>query len=335
MWTPYSRVTIANSDTVIRRDDRLAQKHQSIPFTMVRTIDDEDCIVGVSMLNLIDDLQEVYWSLFNDLIDAVKLTVCPPMIADTEEDPHAAKQVIYPNAVLHARNGQQTLKVMQDVAQLAKYDIVGLLEMVLGLMDRISGITAALAGVSDANTATEASINVRQGKGRVGGEMAVSDEAWCEVGRKTYCLIQQYQSDEVAAQLSGGRSVEFKPEQLVDMMVVPRRASSERALKDLERQDTMALWEVAKETIIDPASQMPSVDHTAVFRKMFEAYGGDRRQIQPPAPPAPMPMDPAMGGGEEPIIGENGEELDYASIEALPDPDATGMQPHPAQVGGA
>lgn len=320
MWTPYSRVTIANSCLVIRRDDRLAHKYGGTPFTMIRTIDDEDCIVGVSMLNLIDDLQEVYWSLFNDLVDAVKLAVQPPMIADTEEDPYAAKQVVYPNAVLHARNGQQTLKVMQDVAQLAKYDVTGLLDMVLGLMDRISGITAALAGVSDASTATEASINVRQGKGRVGAEMAVADEAWCEVARKSYCLIQQYQSEGVTSKLSSGRDVSFEPEQLVDMMIQPRRASSERALKDLERQDAMSLWELAQGTIIDPASQMPSVDHTEVFRKLYEAFGGDRRSVGPPAPP-PMAL-PA--GGDEPIIGENGEELDYASIEAMAAPDQAG-----------
>lgn len=311
MWSPYSRITVANKDLIIRRDDKLASKHGGVPFTMIRTIDDEDCIVGVSMMTRIDPLQELYWFLLNCLIDAVHLSIAPPMIADTEEDSGAANQVVYPNAVLAARNGKQTLSVMQDVAQLAKYDVLQLLEMVLGLMDRISGITAALAGVSDASTATEASINVRQGKGRIGYEMAVSDESWCEVGRKTYCLIQQYQSDEVAGRLSSGRVVKFRPEQLVDMMITPKSASSERALKDLERQDTQTLWEIAKETMVDPASQMPGIDHTDIFRRLIEAFGGDPRMVQPPRPPAPpepVPTDPSgVDAGLMEILGDDGE----------------------------
>lgn len=322
MWTPYSRYTIANADLVIRRDDRLTFKHGTVPFTMIRTIDDEDCIVGVSMMTLIDALQELYWALLNGLVDAVTISLGPPMIADTEEDPNAAKQVVYPNAVLHARNGQQTLKVMQDVAQLSNYNVMQLLEMVLGLMDRISGITAALAGVSDASTATEASINVRQGKGRVGAEMAVSDRAWCRVGQKTYCLIQQFQSDEVTARLSGGRKVEYKPEQLVDMMIVPKSASTERALKDLERQDAQTLWEIVRETIVDPATQMPKIDQVKVLAKLVEAFGGDPRSVTEPdppvAPPVPEPVAAPMGA----IMDAEGNPVDPNLLAELGDPGA-------------
>ena len=323
MYTPYSRVTIANSSLIIRRDDRLAFKHGGMPFTMIRTIDDEDCIVGDSMGTLIDALQELYWALLNGLVDAVNLSTDPPMIADTEEDPHAAKQVLYPGCTLTARNGQQTLKVMQDVAQLSNYNVMQLLEMVLGLMDRISGITAALAGVSDASTATEASINVRQGKGRVGAEMAVSDRAWCRVAQKTYCLIQQFQSKEVSSRLSSGRKVEYKPEQLVDMMIVPKSASTERALKDLERQDAQTLWEIAKESIVDPATQMPQFPLTDAAKKLYESFGGDPRLVMEPKPPVapPAPPDPVaapMGA----MMDAEGNPVDPALLAELGDPGA-------------
>ena len=36
-------------------------------FTMIRLIDDPDCIVGESIMNLIDELQEAFWDLFNAL----------------------------------------------------------------------------------------------------------------------------------------------------------------------------------------------------------------------------------------------------------------------------
>ncbi len=224
---------------------------------------------------------------------------------------------MYPGAVLHARNGQQTLKVMQDVAQLGKYDILQLLDMVLSLMDRISGITAALAGSSDASTATEASINARQSNDRIGAEMAVSDEAWCEVGNKTYNLIQQYQSDEVSAKLSGGRSVEFAPEQLVDMMITPRSASSERVLKDLERQDMQALWEISKETMTDPASQMPSMDLVGNLKRLVESFGGDPRTVRPPATPQ-LPAVPELAPD---MLDEAGVPVDPVTMQPLAQPE--------------
>jgi hypothetical protein len=318
MWTPYSRVTIANKSLVIRRDDRLTFKHPrgqqpSTPFTMIRTIDNEDSIVGVSMMTLIDALQELYWSLLNGLVDAVNLSLSPPMIADTEEDAGAAKQSVHPNAVLHARNGQQTLKVMQDVAQLSNYNVMQLLDMVLALMDRISGITAALAGVSDAATATEASINVRQGKGRIGAEMAVSDRAWCRVAQKTYCLIQQFESKEVMARLSSGREVQYAPEQLVDMMIVPRSASSERALKDLERQDAQTMWEIAKETLVDPVAQMPTLDVMDAAKRLVEAFGGDPRSVKPPMPPMAQ-LPPADGSMPAGAVDAEGNPIDPAVL---------------------
>jgi hypothetical protein len=108
------------------------------------------------------------------------------------------------------------------------------------------------------------------------------------------------------------------------MMIVPRRSSAERSLKDLERQDKTALWEVAKETIVDPATQMPQIDHTAIFKDLVEAYGGDRRMVTPPAGMG--------GGGMGSITSLDGEVINPQDVDALPDPEA-GKQPYPTQVG--
>ena len=68
-WTPYGRVTIANRSWIVRRDDEPVFDDGRVPFTMIRIIDDEDCIFGVSPMTLIDEIQEAFWDLLNALHD--------------------------------------------------------------------------------------------------------------------------------------------------------------------------------------------------------------------------------------------------------------------------
>jgi hypothetical protein len=277
MWTMYGRVTIANKSVIIRRDEW--DDCRPLPFTMIRIIDDEDCIVGVSPMTLIDDIQEAYWNLLNALIDAVNLAVDPPMLVDIEEDPRAKEYVVRPRAKIPARNGESTVKVLQDVASLDKYNVVNLMGALRELMERITGMNSAIAGVSSASTATEAAINVRQGKGRSSAMMSVADECWAQLAQKQYALVQQFASEDVRGLLSNGASVEFVPEQLVDMFITPKPASSERTLKDLERQDAQAAWDAVLAAVTDPASQLPKVDPSSVLRRLLEAFGIDADSV--------------------------------------------------------
>ena len=146
--------------------------------------------------------------------------------------------------------------------------------------------------------------------------MKVSDRAWCRVAAKTYCLIQQFQSEQVSAQLSSGRAVAYEPEQLVDMMIVPKSASMERSLKDLERQDAQTLWEIAKEMMVDPAAQMPSVDHLKIAQRLLEAFGADPRMVQPPMPPMPQ-LPPADGSAPQGLTDAEGNPIDPEMIAEL------------------
>lgn len=295
MWTMYSRITIANRSVIIRRDEW--DDCRPLPFTMIRLIDDEDCIVGVSPMTLIDDIQEAYWSCLNALIDAVNLAIDPPMLVDIEEDPRSKEYVVRPRAKIPARNGESTVKVLQDVANLNKYDIVSLMGALRELMERITGMNSAIAGVSSANTATEAAINVRQGKGRSSSMMSVADECWAQLAQKQYSLIQQFASEEVRALLSNGESVEFAPEQLADMFITPKPASSERTLKDLERQDAQAAWDAVLAAVTDPAGQLPMVDPSSVLRRLLEAFG-----VDPDAVIIGPPGVLQQGGGAAPSV---------------------------------
>lgn len=313
MWTPHGRVVVADRSVVILRNEGPVFERGAIPFTMVKLIDDEDCIVGVSPMTLIDDLQEAYWSALNALIDAINLATNPPRLADIEEDTNAANYPIYPGCTIPARNGEATVKVLQDLASLDKYNVAQLCENLRSIMERLTGMNSAIAGVSMADTATEAAINVRQGKGRVGAELTVADDAWAQVAKLSYWRIQEFCSEEIDAVLSGGSAVRFAPEHLVDMMIVPKSAASERSLADLERQDAQNVLTTLQGLVSDP-SQLPRVDLTEVVRRVCEAFRLPTDIVQPPLPmpqmaaPAPMPGAPPDGGsmGDMGVLGSIG-----------------------------
>ena len=308
-WTPYGRLTIANKSVVIRRDDELPFKHGCVPFTMIRLIDDEDCIVGISLMNLIDDLQSAFHKFWNRLQDAIELAVDPPMLIDIEEDIKSAGYIVKPHAKIPARNGEQTVKVLQDVAGLDKYNIMALLDYIRGLMERVTGMNSSIAGTSNASTATESALNLRQGKGRSGAMLSVADECWATLADRSYQLIQQFGSSEVMQILSDGRQVQFAPEQLTDMLITAKSAASERNLKDLVRQDAQSRWDLVSAAAAGAGSPgMPQIDLTAELTEAIEAFGGDPRAtiVGPPMPM--MPPDQGMPGpmGPGPMANQLG-----------------------------
>lgn len=310
-WTPFGRLTFANRTTVIRRDDKSPLPIKGVPFTMIRLIDDEDCIFGVSLMTLIDELQEAFWDLLNALFDAVALAVGPPMLVDVEEDVRSAEYDIRPHAKIPARNGESTVKIMQDIAGLDKYNISQLIDNVRGIMERITGMNSAMAGASQASTATEAAINVRQGKNRSGAMMNVSDECWSQVAEKCYAMVQEFASEDIKAMLSDGTGVEFSPNDLVDMFITPGAAGSERNLKDLERQDAQSAWGAVTAALTDPATQMPRVDPTPVLARLLVAFNIDPHSVikGPPSGPVQAMPDPAAAGGQPTLLDASGNPM--------------------------
>jgi len=316
-WTPHGRITIANRSVIIRRDDHPIPGG-GIPFTGIRIIDDENSIAGVSPMNLVDHVQEAFWRVLNDTFDAMNLAISPPMLANLEEDPEADNYVIYPGAVLPTTNGEQTLKIMQDVAQLSKYDAFGFLSFLRELGEKITGMNSALSGNSEAATATQAAIDVRQGKGRVGYSMLTADDSWARVAAKSYALIQNFMSEEIEAVLTDGRSVSLRPDMLSDMMITPRPESSERSLKDLERQDSLGLLESSMGLVTDP-TQLPQVNMRPIYERFFKAFNIEPDQVLPPAPNLGGLVEQAanlipQSGGEADVLDEQGNPVDDHGI---------------------
>ena len=330
-WTPNGVVTMANKTTIIRNDDDSSDpifECRKIPFEVIRLIEDEDNLYGVSIMLQMDEEQEWYWTVLNRLNDAINLASNPPILIDEEVDQNTAQYEIFPGARIPSRNGEQTVKVIQDIASLDKYSPRQLLEMIRDLMERTTGINAAIAGLSSSGSATEAAGNLRQSKGRIAGEIATSDEDWGRVVEMVYQLIQQFADVATVQHLIGSEQVvdpqtgvpmlplgEMTPAAIQGQFMFVSRLSTERAMKELRMQNLQSLWEA-----LMPQMRPGSVpiDGTELVKEMCEVFDLNPEQVirepqyqdpsmappeqappvepPPPAEPPPPPpvMDPAI-----------------------------------------
>lgn len=272
MWTPYGVTTVANEQVIIRHDQNPKDpifKHRKIPIDVVRLIEDDNNLDGLSAMLLIEEDQEAYWKFWNSLIDSITWAVNPPRIADTEEDPNAAKQVLYPGCTLHARNGKQTLQIMQDLANLNYQGMQTLLQFVRDHIERVTGMNATVAGLANSSSATEASTNLEQAKGRIRLEIDTMDRDWSRVMRKVVRNIQQYADDDIIGRITmveGQPPVDIfrTPEELQGQFRIRIKMQSERALLEKKINNLTTLW-----NSIQPQLQPGTVDIVEPARRIF------------------------------------------------------------------
>jgi hypothetical protein len=233
MWTAHG-VTCVTNNIVIRHDQDPKNPIYKfgIPLNTIKLVDDDDNLGGISLMLCIEHDQEAYWRFWNGLLDAVSWAIKPLMIADTEEDPNAAKQVLYPGNTITARNGKQTVQVVQDMANLNYAGAQAILGYVLQHMDGVTGMNDAIAGLSNSSNATEADLNMTAAKGRIRLGIDVMDDDWSRVMTKVLQLVQQYGDQRVIGKLTNGVEIDVDPQEIVGQFKMTVALASERALRD-------------------------------------------------------------------------------------------------------
>lgn len=232
MWTAYG-VTCVTSNIVIRHDQDPENPifKFGIPLNKIKLVDDDDNLGGVSLMLMIEPDQEAYWRFWNGLLDAVSWAVKPLMIADTEEDPTANRQELWPGGTITARNGKQTLQVVQDMANLNYAGAQAILGYCLQHMDGVTGMNDALAGLQNSSNATEADLNMTAAKGRIRLGIDVMDDDWGRVMTKVLQLVQQFGDERVVGQI-GATPIDVDPREILGQFKMSVSLTSERALRE-------------------------------------------------------------------------------------------------------
>lgn len=305
-WTPLY-VTTVSCGVVIRHE---RNPIGFIPFVVLRGMEDEESFWGFSRLELIADIQDALWTLLNRYIDAINLRINPPHSRDEDDNAKASQVEIYPGAQIDTRDPTRSY-VALDIAKVDTFGIDTMIKMLRELMERFTGANSSLAGASDANSATQASIDVRQGKGRISVTIRQLDHGYVRLRRIFLKMIQKFVDEPIIARVTDGRTIAFMPDELYgEYDFIVGSLSSDRALVENNKQDAVALLN-AINPLINPATapQIAPETYEGVIKKLLTAFKVDERQPlgEPPPPEQPAPE----AAGPEQLVPHVNEIVQY------------------------
>jgi hypothetical protein len=278
LWTRDRVMVRANG--IIIRDDPNPLPFGRLPFEVVRLIPTLNDVWGASLMWALRDPQSLIQSLDNAAMDQVKLALDPPLAVDSS-DPRNVDRVLYPGQRFPSRSPKDAV-IPVRVTQMDPFTAQQSIQGARDLMKHVSGITDSLEGNISSDTATEAAINQRQSKGRVGVMLTSVDAAWARVAGGFLQLNQRYLNLADPVKVMGPGKAEWRhirPSEIAGMWDVRPKNASERVIKELHRQTLMeaigSLAPLAERT----TATGKTVDLTVFAEELAESFGFDKNRV--------------------------------------------------------
>lgn len=241
MWT-HNRIIVRAGGKYIIRDEERVDPIPGLPFTVIKIIPSLNDVWGMSLMQLVRDPQENLWALRNAALNGLKLLMDPPRAVDVMSDPDNADRPwkpgqVYPTSMA-AKDAVELLRV-QGIDPLVSQNALAAEQEV---MEYITGLTRELAGSSDAGTATQAALNQRQAKGRIGKMIATVNRSWCDVAKMFLLLNQVFLDYSKPVKILGARGAEWvqvTPKMIGGDWQPTPKASSVDAMRELTKQNLL------------------------------------------------------------------------------------------------
>lgn len=284
-WTK-DRLTVIVDRRAIVRDIENPYWHGQIPFVLAVTQPDIDKMVGLSEVWSIAPLQEAIWTTQNAQYDALKLTLDPPIFMD-ERDTRLQEFEFKPGARGLTSNPQAAVRPV-DIGQANAYASGSEVQRMRAEMEMVTGLNASVSGNSNEGTATEAAMNLRQGKGRIGLKVSHVDRAFARAAEMMIQLDQQFIDADRVIRIVGEDAdwVSVGPADIAGAFDVKARNSSEQTVKELAREQSLNLLNVFAQYAQLGVNVWPLLDKAA------KAHDIDPLTLRPDpqaAGPAPTP----------------------------------------------
>lgn len=290
-WTRDRLVVIVDRREIVR-DIENPYWHGQIPFVMAVTQPDVDKMVGLSEVWSIESLQEAIWTTQNAAYDALRLTL-DPAIAMDERDPRLKEFEMEPGARMFTGNPKGAFEVI-NIGQAQAYVNGSETDRMRAQMEMTTGINSSVAGSSNEGTATEAAMNLRQGKSRIALKVSNVDRAFARAAEMFIALDQQFvDADRVIRIVGDGAEWDqVSPQDIAGAFDVKPRNSTDRTLKELAREQSLNLLN----TFAQFAGK--GVNIWPLLNKAAEAHDLDPAELQPD--PAVAPQQPVLEGAASP-----------------------------------
>lgn len=202
-WTRKQVITIANRTVVLSKKENPFW-HGEFPFVVGSALPDLFQIPGMSIVALVDELQEMLWTLTNQRLDALRLLANAVMLIRTDVDDPDAFQ-FEPGAKWPVESVDQVKPLYVD-ANLPRMTLEAE-SLIKGDLQNITGGAPFLSGASsqtvDQKTATGVSIVTSLAQKMVQSRKENFEGALAAVGRHFGCLLQQFMREERAIKIVG------------------------------------------------------------------------------------------------------------------------------------
>jgi hypothetical protein len=240
MWTRDRWIVRAGSGTIIL-DEKNPFWHGRLPFEIVTILPSRNGPWGNSVVWTAQDVQAHLHTLDNASMDALKLMIDPPLAVDGT-DPENFARPTRPGERFNATQGVKEVFEPMRLTGIDPYVSEQVISSARGQMEYITGITREMAGQSDVDTATQAALNQRQSKGRVGVMMRSIDDSFARIAEMFLQLCQQFLdlSQPVKVLCEDGAAWQhIAPHEIAGLWDVRPKNSSERVVKELRMQNLM------------------------------------------------------------------------------------------------
>jgi len=336
-------VTIANNKVLLKqRDNPFA--HGNFPFIACSGIPDLFRIPGVSMVELVDELQEMLWGLQNQRKDNLELI--NNAIVMVRED------VLDPGGFVFAPGEQwlvsdkDAVTMWQPNADVARYSLEAE-ALIKADIQNIPGASPALLGQPSATeqTATEVSLLTNLAQRRLAAQKFNFTMADVAVGNQWIELNRQFMTESRMVGIVGKDGEEgwqeIHPESFQDGTFSIQVEQMDESLIRQERlAEATSRFQVALQALQPMALIGQPLNMKAFVEDMLEAAGVqdmDRyfsAQPQPGAPPAQaQPPAPTQPGVTSPMATDlNAPSNEYSQSPAMPMARMGAMNGGPANV---
>lgn len=277
MHTADRRVITLAARKVIVRNTPTPFNHGEFPFATFTIEPDDFSFVGMSVVELVEDIQEAIWVMENQRIDLVRLRLDPPI--SVLKSLKGGKDIqIGPRARVLLDRHDQISTIDLDLNAGPGWDEV---QAYLGYMQQISGVNPFIAGIDgsqqnvDQSTATGINILVEGAEKRIGQQVLYLNEGVRRIGRQMVQLYQQYLTPGRVRKImgpAGPQYVEVDVEAIVGEFDVRVKGSGESINNELKRAASVEVINALGPLQGAPMSDGTVVDIKPALVKLIESF---------------------------------------------------------------
>lgn len=284
--------------------------HLDLPYSAFRSQPNNHSLVGISEVEKIEHIQQAIWTLDNQRIDAISLTLNPVFLVDPTI--RGYKNLTFrPGLKIPANRGQQFEQIRIDPNAAPSWQLseayIGSIQQMTGANPIMFGADSSQYGI-DNNTATGASIMQEEGNKRMAMKKLEFRLFEARIAKLMVQLNHQYLSTFEIQRIVGEAGLSLdrpSPEEIPMFLDVIPEGMSESLSKSVERNSMIEVL-----NLLGPIHMMPMHDGTAVsikkiIEKILSNYDIEARDIFIPqeyATEAEMPGVPIAGAASEPSI---------------------------------